>query len=886
MTQPLVNYLKDYKPSDYLIEKVDLVIHFEEPETVVRSVLHLYPNPDVQTPGKLILNGDDIELRVLKLNGSELKCSDYTVDKESLHIHNPPATPFFLELTTHCKPAQNTTLSGLYKSGGMYCTQCESHGFRRITYMLDRPDVMATYTVKLIAEQGNFPILLANGNKVDSGRLPDGKHYVTWHDPFKKPSYLFAVVAGKLAVRKDEFYTCSGRKVSLEIYTLPQDIRKTDYAMGALKRAMKWDEYRFGREYDLDVYMIVAVPDFNMGAMENKGLNIFNTKYILADTRIATDKDFELVEAVVGHEYFHNWTGNRITCRDWFQLSLKEGLTVFRDQEFTSDLHDRTVKRIEDAKIIKSAQFAEDASPMAHPIRPASYIEMNNFYTVTVYNKGAEVIRMQYTLVGTEGFRKGMDLYFERHDGQAVTCDDFVAAIADANQLNLAQFKRWYHQAGTPIVQVKGQYDEEAKTYTLTLKQECPRTADGSSKEPFVIPVKMGLLSEKGQALKATLDEKTAHEHVLHFSQASQTFVFKNIDHKPIPSLLRDFSAPVKLKMHYTDRALATLMAHDENNYNRWEASQQLAARAILANVSPESHHNQAIEPKAYAKAFGTLLSQVDTISHAFLAELLQLPTLEALAEQVEIIHPNHLIQAYDAVKNFIAKTYAAELLAILDQLSTPKPYCLSQDEVAKRALKATLLSWLVAAAREGVETEAVLKRLLTQYEQADNMTDQLSALNGIVNLGDESHKAKILSNFYHRFEDEALVMDKWLSLQARASTGNVLSHVKTLMAHPAFSINNPNKVYALIGGFIHNMRYFHSEDGCGYEFLADTVIKLNHNPQVAARMVRGLMNYKRFEPKRCALMKQALERILHTENLAKDVYEIVSKSLQQAEKA
>ena len=861
-------YLKDYQAPGFIVHTLHLVVDIHRDETRITNTLVLEPTQE----GPLTLDGVGISLTQIAVEGKVLQPSEYTLTPDALLLKNLPKTKFTIVIHNTFNPKTNTTCTGFYQSGTMLCTQCESHGFRHITYMLDRPDVMTSYTTEMIADKDVYPTLLSNGNLIHTADLPHHRHSATWHDPHKKPSYLFAMVAGKLAVRKDTFVTHSGRSVQLEIYTDAQDIAKTEYAMGSLKRAMRWDETRFGREYDLDIYMIVAAAEFNMGAMENKGLNIFNTKYVLADDNISTDQDFQHVEAVIGHEYFHNWTGNRITCRDWFQLTLKEGLTVFRDQEFTSDLHDRTVKRIEDVKLIRNQQFAEDASPMAHPIQPQSYIEMNNFYTVTVYHKGAEVIRMQYTLAGHAGFRRGMDLYFERHDGQAVTCDDFIAAIADANHLDLSQFKRWYHQAGTPKVTAAGHYDSSLKRYTLTLSQHTPPTADRSPKAPFVIPVKMGLLSATGQALKIRYRDQTSHEHLLVLDQETQSFVLEVLGvpedtaENPIPSLLRDFSAPVHLSFEYSDAALGCLMSHDENLFNRWDAGQRLATRTILGIL----HQGQQYSLAPLTHAYGQLLANSHQISPDFLAEALQLPTLAALLEQLssdQTLDIDLLIQAHQAIEQHLARAHGTDFLNLYDAIS---------HQPSAKNLKNTVLAWLMV-----LEKPAAQARAKTQYQQAQNMTERLGAFKTLSRSREITLRDQTLIDFYQKFESEALVIDKWLAMQASNPHSGTLERVKLLAQHPVLALQNPNKVHALIGTFGSNLYQFHEASGKGYDFMADQVIALNKNPQVAARMVRHLMNFKRFDASRQQLMRRALKKILDTPDLAKDVFEIVSKSLE-----
>ncbi|MEN9434841.1 MAG: aminopeptidase, partial [Pseudomonadota bacterium] len=743
---------------------------------------------------------------------------------------------------------------------------------------LDRPDVMTVFTTRLEADQQQYPVLLSNGNLIEQGQADNGRHFAVWHDPFRKPSYLFALVAGNLQHVKDTFTTSSGRNVDLYIYTEAHNIDKCGHAMASLKRAMRWDEERFGLEYDLDIYMIVAVDDFNMGAMENKGLNVFNSQLVFASPETATDVDYLDIEAVIGHEYFHNWTGNRVTCRDWFQLSLKEGLTVFRDQEFTSDLHSRPVKRIEDVRTLRTFQFTEDASPMAHPIRPASYMEINNFYTMTVYEKGAEVVRMYLTLLGRDGFRKGMDLYFKRHDGQAVTTEDFLAAMTDANGVDLAQFQRWYDQAGTPEVHASMHYDEVAKTCTLTFKQSCPPTPEASIKQPYLIPMEVGLLDREGKDLPLQLQGEStpvSTTRVLHFTETEQSFTFVNIAEKPLPSLLRNFSAPVKLSYPYSGEELAFLMQHDSDAFNRWDAGQRLAMQTFKELLEAKSNSEPFGLEHYFVHAFQVLLTD-PSLEDAFKAEALALPSETDIADAVRPSDPQAIHDVREFVITHLAKALRLDLEQIYSERNSLTRYEIDSQSVGRRSLKNIALSYLGR-----IQDEGIVEQVAEQYRHANNMTDTLAALGVLNNIeGDERERA--LADFYDRWQSNTLVLDKWFALQATSSLPNTLERVKALLNHEKFDIRNPNKVRALIGAFaMRNPLHFHSLDGEGYVFLANRVLELNtFNPQIASRMVRPLMNWRHYEPIRSGLMKAQLERIQSTPNLSSDVNEIVTKSL------
>jgi aminopeptidase N len=873
-------YLKDYTPPAYLIERVELRFELGEEHTLVHSHLWVVRNPHIAFSHAypLILDGQQLELVALRLNGVSLEPTQYTLDTEHLTLPLVPDT-CELEITTRIYPQTNTSLEGLYQSSGNFCTQCEAEGFRKITYFLDRPDVMAIYTTTLVADKARYPVLLCNGNLIASGALADGRHWARWHDPFKKPTYLFALVAGQLQRVEDTFTTRSGRQIALHLYVEPGNIDQCDHALRSLKKAMAWDEKVFGLEYDLDIYMIVAVGDFNMGAMENKGLNIFNTKYVLAKPDTATDADYQAIEGVIGHEYFHNWTGNRVTCRDWFQLSLKEGLTVFRDQEFSADMGSRAVKRISDVRLLRSSQFPQDAGPMAHPVRPESYIEINNFYTVTVYNKGAEVVRMMHTLLGKEGFRRGMDLYFSRHDGQAVSTDDFVSAMEDANGADLLQFRRWYSQAGTPELQVSGHYDPHARTYTLGIRQFCPPTPGQPSKEAFHIPLAMGLLAAEGHDLPLQLQGETAPvgtSRVLELRQTEQEFQFVNVPSPPTPSLLRGFSAPVKLNLDFTDAVLTFVLAHDSDEFNRWEAGHTLATRTILKLVEERQLGKSWSLPATVSAAFGQALSNPD-LDPALLNQLFALPDENYLAEQMAIVDVNGIHDARNFVRCALAENLRDQLLTrYKTSQEIASDYAIDAAAIGRRSLKNRCLDYLMQL------NDPDLRQLcLTQFHDAANMTDALSALGMLANC-ECPERLATLAAFHERWQHEPLVMDKWFTLQATSQLPNTLAEVKALLKHPAFNIKNPNKVRSLIGAFCHaNPVRFHAIDGSGYTFLTTQVEQLNAlNPQMAARLVGAFTRWRRYDAKRQALMRTQLEHILQIPHLSPDVYEITAKSI------
>ena len=877
---PQTIYLKDYTVPDFLISHVDLNFNLTEDSTRVISRLTLTRNPASQTgDAPLVLLGENLTLiRVIIHDDEELTEADYQLTPESLTIHTVPQhREFILTIENSINPKANTALEGLYLSNGMLCTQCEAEGFRKITYFLDRPDVMSQFTTTLVGDKTQYPVLLSNGNKIASGDLDNNQHWVTWEDPFNKPCYLFALVAGQLDCIEDHFITKSGRSISLQIFIEPHDLDKCDHAMQSLKNAMKWDEEVYGLEYDLDLYMIVAVGHFNMGAMENKGLNVFNTKFVLARPDTATDFDYEHIEGVIGHEYFHNWTGNRVTCRDWFQLSLKEGFTVFRDQEFTGDRTSKAVKRIEDVINLRTRQFAEDAGPMAHPIRPDTYIEINNFYTLTVYEKGAEVVRMIYTLLGAAGFRKGCDLYFARHDGQAVTCNDFVNAMEAANDVDLSQFRRWYEQAGTPVLTVQQAYDAAAQALTLTIKQYCPPTPGQDVKEPLHIPVTVGLINKAGETLNCQLNGAvTASDQViLQLTEAEQSFVFENLTEQPIVSILRGFSAPVKLVMERSLEELAFLLSYDPDTFNRWEAGQQLAGQIITGLISDvqagrELHINPII-----VNAFKQVLAQPwDDLSYFSL--LLTLPSETYLAEQMTVIDVDAIHTAREFVLVSLAEQLQTQFKALYLENHREESGQFDAGAIGRRRIKNVCLAYLGRLEQADIQQWAE-----QQFTAAKNMTDQIAALAVIVNSAHPA-KATCLDSFYQQWQNEALVIDKWFSLQASSSNPDTFSVVQSLLQHPAFDLRNPNRVRSLIGAFSQaNPLHFHAANGQGYQFLGDHIIALNTlNPQVASRMLNALTSWRRYDVGRQALMKTQLERIIATDAVSKDVYEVASKSL------
>ncbi len=870
-------YLKDYLPPAFLIDQVHLHIDLHDEATQVRSLLKLRRNP--ARPEKnvgLRLDGEAMELNAISLDGTPLSPEAYTVDESSLNLHSVP-DQFLLETLVTIDPKNNTGLSGLYQSKGNYCTQCEAQGFRRITYFLDRPDVMSRFSVAISADKKRYPVLLSNGNLMEEKELPNNRHWVLWEDPSLKPCYLFALVAGNYAYLEDHFITQSKHSILLRLYLEKENLEQGDYALASLKRAMRWDEERYGREYDLNQYMVVAVGDFNMGAMENKGLNIFNTKYVLANPKTATDSDYMGIEGVIGHEYFHNWTGNRITCRDWFQITLKEGLTVFRDQNFSSDMGSPLLNRINAVNVMRNSQFVQDAGPMSHPIRPDHYIEVNNFYTVTVYNKGAEVIRMIETLLGKELFRKGMDLYFERHDGQAVTTEEFVQAMEEASGKELKQFRRWYSQSGTPILDVKGEYDATHKTYTLSIKQHCPPTAEQSEKQPLHIPLAMALLDIDGHEIPLHLKTESragTAQRVLDIKEPEHSFCFTGIEKPVTPSLLRNFSAPVILKYPYTLKELLWLVQHDTDAFNRWEALQRANTQLLLALAEDHQQHRALNLDPAWTQLYSTLL-QDSYLDNTLLEKLMILPSEVYIAQQMQSIDVEAIHTVREWLKKNLALHLEKQLLERYQQLSPLTPYEYTVQAMGARSLKNIALYYLLIADKHKYASLA-----LDQFHQANNMTDTMGALNAL-NDHDISERDQALTEFYGAWKGEALVVDKWLALHASSNLDNSLSRVKQLLEHPAFDLKNPNKVRSLIGTFATNQARFHTASGEGYQFLREHVLKIDvFNPQLAARIVEPFLRWKHFDLSRQALMRTELERILKTPTLSKNVHELVSKAL------
>ncbi len=870
-------YLKDYRPPEFLVDRVALEFQLQEESTRVISELHLRRNPaHPGQPGDLVLDGEQLQLCSVQLDGRVLGPQDYRVDARSLTIPQV-GTQCVLRTEVLINPRENTALEGLYQSGQMFCTQCEAEGFRRIAYYPDRPDVMARFSTTISADKQRYPVLLSNGNCVESCDLEGGRHQVRWEDPFPKPCYLFALVAGDLRYQQDRFITASGRTVDLRIYVEPENIDKCEHAMTSLKHAMAWDEKRYGREYDLDVFMIVAVNDFNMGAMENKGLNIFNSKFVLARPDTATDSDFQGIEGVIAHEYFHNWTGNRITCRDWFQLSLKEGLTVYRDQEFSADMGSRGVKRIEDVRLLRTHQFAEDGGPMAHPVRPDSYIEINNFYTVTVYEKGAEVVRMQANLLGDEGFRKATDLYFERHDGQAVTTEDFVQCMEDASGRNLQQFRLWYAQAGTPVIRVRSEFDAGLGVYQLHMSQSTPETPGQKDKKPFHIPIDLALLDSEGHEIPLKLqpdDLETVTHRVVELRDAQQTFRFHDVAERPVPSLLRGFSAPVRLEYDYSDEELMFLMARDRDDFNRWDAGHTLAHRVLQRLVTAYREQRVFELDDGFVAAFRQVLS--DTRSDkALLSELLTLPSESSIGDQMAEVAVDAIHHARRWLKQALAQALREDFLRVYRDNLMPG-YEISSEAIARRRVKNLSLGYLMSLDQPEIDRIA-----LDQFESAGNMTDVMAALGNLVNR-DIPERDRALEQFEQKWSRDPLVMDKWFAVQAGSQLPGTLDRVKSLMNHAAFSLRNPNKVRSLIGAFCAgNPAAFHSADGSGYRFLADQVIALDGmNPQIAARLLRMMSRWRRYDERRQAQMRQEFERVLGQKDISRDVFEIASKSL------
>ncbi|MDO9413993.1 MAG: aminopeptidase N [Pseudolabrys sp.] len=869
--------LKDYRQPDWWVDTVHLDVALHPTQTKVRATLALRPNAE-SAAAPVVLDGDGLTLVSLKVNGALLPAEAYIAARDSLTIPQPPSGPFTLEIETLVDPTANTQLSGLYRTSGNWCTQCEAEGFRRITYFPDRPDVMAIYTTRIEADKKEAPVLLSNGNLTESGDLADGRHFAVWHDPHKKPAYLFALVGGDLAHVEDTFRTLSGRDVTLQIYVEHGKEDRCDYAMDALKRSMRWDEEAYGREYDLDIFMIVAVSDFNMGAMENKGLNVFNDKYVLASGDSATDGDFGGVEAVIAHEYFHNWTGNRITCRDWFQLCLKEGLTVFRDQEFTSDMRSRPVKRISDVRGLRAAQFIEDSGPLAHPVRPEQYKEINNFYTSTIYEKGAEVVRMVHTLLGAAKFRQGMDLYFERHDGEAATVEQFIQCFADVGGwADKTQFMLWYSQAGTPVVTATTHYDAGAKTYGLTVKQTIPPTPNQSNKRPMVIPLVTGLVGKDGRDLPLTLSSGgTIERGVLVLDESEKTFTFTGITERPVLSINRGFSAPIKLVSDIDGADLAFLAAHDSDPFNRWQALQTTAMRLLIDNVSRLRAGETARTDDALLAAMAAILDDTK-LEPAFVALALTPPGEGDISREIgRDIDPDAIYRARAALRADIGKHLGDALAKVYERMATTGPYSPDAKAAGRRALRNTALDLLAANAAPDA-----IARAAQQYDAADNMTDRMAAL-ATLSQHDVPERATALADFYTRYAADALIIDKWFSLQAMTPQPTTLDHVRALTAHPAFGMTNPNRVRSLIGAFAQsNPTQFNRADGAGYDFVADTILALDpKNPQLAARMATAFRTWRTLEAGRQTKAQAALQRIKAVPSLSRDLSDIIERAL------
>jgi len=864
-------YLKDYEKPPYEVKTIDLEFELHDTNTLVKSTMEIHRTGGENEP--LFLNGEELELTSVILDGRELHESEYELDELGISLHRLPHE-FTLEIKNRINPEENTALDGLYKSGGIFCSQNEPEGFRRITYFTDRPDVMAVYSTKIIADKKDYPILLSNGNLFEQGELEDGKHYAIWKDPFPKPSYLYALVAGDLGCVNDSFTTMNKKEVELNIYCDKGNEAQCSHAMESLKNSMKWDEERFGREYDLDIYNIVAVDSFNMGAMENKGLNIFNSHYVLADADTATDANFMGIESVIGHEYFHNWTGNRITCRDWFQLTLKEGLTVFRDQEFSSDMNTRSVQRIADVKALQERQFVEDASPTSHPIKPDAYIQINNFYTATIYEKGAEVIRMIHTLIGEEGFRAGMDLYFKTFDGQAVRTEDFIWAMQEASGFDLEHFKLWYSQSGTPEVDVKTKFDKKSKTFELTLSQSYLSPTQ-SGQKPYFFPFKLGLINRSGHEEKLELVSNEGQPFidrgVLLISKEEETFVFKNIKNEPLMSLNRNFSAPLKVHTSYSSEEYAFLMSHDKDEFNRFEASQTIAAMVLHKLIDMIEANAPMRMSETYMEAFKKVLLDMD-MDMSLKADSLTLPSIAILMQERKVLDVEAIYMARNYLKRELVRELGSDIRLQYDALNDNREYTLQSDAMARRKLKNTLLSYLGALKDD--------RLALDQYTRSHNMTDRLSALNILANSRGDA-KEKALEDFYTRYKDNTLVMNKYLSVIASSELKETPENVKRLLDDEVFDIKVPNLVRSLIGSFARNALHFHAVDGSGYTFIADKVLELDKlNPQIASGLAGVFKDYGRLNDKAKGLMKVELEKIVNTVDLSKNVYEIVSKIL------
>ncbi|MFS1461049.1 aminopeptidase N [Vibrio lentus] len=863
---PQAKYRKDYQSPSHTISEIDLTFDLYDSASIITAVSSVKQEKESST---LVLDGEGLKLVSVLVEGTEW--TQYEQSETLLTLNDLPKD-FTLTIVTEVDPEGNSALEGLYKSGGAFCTQCEAEGFRRITYYMDRPDVLAKFTTTVIADKAENPFLLSNGNRVDEGEAENGRHWVKWQDPHPKPAYLFALVAGDFDVLRDAYTTQSGRNVDLEIFVDKGNLDRANHAMVSLINSMKWDEERFNLEYDLDIYMIVAVDFFNMGAMENKGLNVFNSKFVLANDQTATDTDYLGIEAVIGHEYFHNWTGNRVTCRDWFQLSLKEGLTVFRDQEFSSDLGSRAVNRINNVRIIRGPQFAEDASPMSHPIRPEKVIEMNNFYTLTVYEKGSEVIRMIHTLLGEEGFQKGMKLYFERHDGTAATCEDFVAAMEDASGVDLSQFRLWYSQSGTPTLSVESHYDAEKKEYTLTTRQITAPTHEQTEKQALHIPLDIELYTASGEVIELQCNGQPIH-NVLDVKEAEQTFVFENVDEQPVPSLLREFSAPVKLEYNYSDEELIFLMVNARNEFSRWDAGQMLLAKYIRSNVNNVQQGQKFALSSEVVDAFrGVLLS--DSLEPAFIAEMLSLPSHNEVSGWYERVDIDAVASVLHSMKVTLAKELEDELAAVYHSNALAE-YTIDHDSIGKRTLRKVCLSYLA-------HTEKGNDLVVAMYQQANNMTDTMAAM-GAANSAQLPCRETLMADYSDKWKHDGLVMDKWFALQGTNPSSNALEVIKASMSHQAFSLKNPNRTRNLVGSFLNmNPVQFHDKSGQGYEFAGEILRELNSsNPQVASRLIDPLLKFRKYDEERQALIKKELETLKNMDNLAKDLFEKVTKALE-----
>ncbi len=874
---PLIR-LEDYRPSDWLIDTVDLDISLAPQQTRVRALLGLRPNPAGQPGAPLILDGDELALSEIRLDGAALDASAFTAGPQSLTVHAPPRRGFTLTIETVLDPSANTKLMGLYRSSKVYCTQCEADGFRRITYFLDRPDVMSVYTVRLEAAKAEAPVLLSNGNRVATGEVPGSdRHFAVWHDPHPKPAYLFALVGGALDHVREDYVTADGQQVELAVYVEPGKAARAGWALDSLVRCMRWDERVFGRNYDLDVFNVVAVSDFNMGAMENKGLNIFNDKYVLADPQTATDGDYASIEAIIAHEYFHNWTGNRITCRDWFQLCLKEGLTVFRDQEFSSDERSRPVKRISDVRTLRATQFSEDAGPLAHPVRPRAYKEINNFYTPTVYEKGAEVIRMLKVLIGADAFKRGMDLYFISCDGTAATIEEFLACFAETSGKDLSQFARWYEQAGTPTIVASGRYDARAKRYTLDLAQTTPPTPGQTTKLPVVLPVTLGLVGRDGDLPLATGSSAYAGDGLIVLDQPSLSVVFSDVAEAPIPSLLRGFSAPVRLELDLSDADLLRLFSADSDSFNRWQALQSVATRALVAAGRPGTDRAVLLAKAAeIAGALDRFLHDRGLADPAFAAQVLRLPAPADIAREIGgDVDPDAIYGAHRSLSGAIGQALEATLVGLRDTLATKAVYAPDAASAGRRALRNEALGLIAIAA-----PEAGARLVEQQFSSADNLTDRLAALAAMTLIPGEAREA-LIERFAALYAGEPLVLDKWLMAQALIAEPGTLDRVKRLMQHKGFSLGNPNRVRALIGGFAANLTQFNRADGAGYEFVAEMVIALDRaNPQVASRLLGSFKSWKMLEPNRKDLAQASLAMVARTPGLSRDVADIAERAL------